>query len=107
MLEIKNLTVAVGKRLILRGLNLKMDAGQVHVIMGPNGAGKSTLAKVLAGHPAYEVIEGQVLFRGQDLLEMEPEERAHAGLFHEFPVSSRNSRSEYSSVSENSIEFQS
>lgn len=84
MLEIENLTATVEGKLILKGLNLKIKAGEIHAIMGPNGAGKSTLAKILAGHPAYEVTDGRVLFKDQDLLELEPEERAHLGLFMSF-----------------------
>src|SRR5690242_5650650 len=84
MLEITDITVEVEKKLILKNFNLKIGAGEVHAIMGPNGAGKSTLAKILAGHPAYDVVSGRVWFEGQDLLEMEPEERAHAGLFMSF-----------------------
>ena len=81
MLEISNLTATVGEKDILKGINLTVNAGEVHAIMGPNGSGKSTLAQVLAGHPSYEVTGGTVLFEGEDLLELEPEERAHKGVF--------------------------
>lgn len=84
MLEIKNLAVSVDSKSILRGFSLTINAGEIHAIMGPNGAGKSTLAKVLAGHPSYEVTEGEILFLGKDLLELDPEERAHLGLFMSF-----------------------
>lgn len=84
MLEIKNLHAQIDGVAILKGLNLIVKAGEIHAIMGPNGAGKSTFAKILAGHPAYEVTEGSIYFRGQDLLELEPEERVHAGLFMSF-----------------------
>ena len=84
MLEIKNLTVTIDGKAILKGFSLKVNAGEIHAIMGPNGAGKSTLAKVLAGHPAYEITGGEIWFKGQDLLELEPEERAHLGLFMSF-----------------------
>lgn len=83
-MEIKNLSVAVDQKEILRGINLCIQKGQIHAIMGPNGSGKSTLAKVLAGHPAYEVTSGQALFEGQNILELDPEERAHLGLFMSF-----------------------
>jgi Fe-S cluster assembly ATP-binding protein len=81
MLEIKNLSVEVDGRKILDGLNLAVDAGKVHAIMGPNGSGKSTLAYVLAGKADYAVTDGEVLFDGQDMLAMEPDERAAKGLF--------------------------
>lgn len=84
MLNIKNLTVAIDGTAILKGVNLHIQRGEIHAIMGPNGAGKSTLAKVLAGHPAYEVTDGEIWFKGQNLVELEPEERAHLGLFMSF-----------------------
>jgi Fe-S cluster assembly ATP-binding protein len=88
MLEIKNLHATVDGKPILKGLDLTVDAGEVHAVMGPNGAGKSTLSYVLAGRDGYEVTEGQVLYKGQDLLALEPEERAAAGLFlaFQYPV---------------------
>ena len=76
MLEVKNLHARAGKRQILKGIDLSVRTGQVHALMGPNGSGKSTLANVLAGRDDYEVTEGKVTLNGQDLLEMEPEERA-------------------------------
>ena len=84
MISIEDLHVEVEGVEIIKGLNLMVEKGQVHAIMGPNGAGKSTLAKVLAGHPAYEITKGKVTFDGQDLLEMEPDERCHAGFFMSF-----------------------
>ncbi len=84
MLQIKNLTATVDGKPILKGVNLEVKAGEIHAIMGPNGAGKSTLAKVLAGHPAYEVTGGEVWFKGQNLLDLEPENRSHLGLFMSF-----------------------
>src|SRR6516165_2223211 len=88
MLEIKNLHASVGGNEILRGIDLTVKAGEVHAIMGPNGSGKSTLAQVLAGREAYEITEGQVLYEGKDLLDLDPEERAREGLFlaFQYPV---------------------
>ncbi len=84
MLEIKNLHAKVGNQEILKGVNLKVNAGEVHSIMGPNGSGKSTLAQVLAGRETYEVTEGEVIYEGKNLLEMAPEERAVEGVFMAF-----------------------
>ena len=84
MLEVKNLKVRVEDKEILRGVNLSVKTGEVHAIMGPNGSGKSTLARAIAGHPGYEVTEGQILYKGQDLLEMDPDERAREGVFMAF-----------------------
>jgi Fe-S cluster assembly ATP-binding protein len=88
ILEIKNLHAQVEGKKILKGVDLVIRAGEVHAVMGPNGSGKSTLAAVLAGREEYEVTEGQVLYKGQDLLDMDPEERARAGLFlaFQYPV---------------------
>lgn len=84
MLEIKNLYVSIKGKEILKGFTLVVKAGEIHVLMGPNGAGKSTLAKVIAGHPHYEVTGGEILFEGQNILELSPEERAKLGLFMSF-----------------------
>ncbi len=84
MLEIKNLHVSVSGQEILKGVNLTVNAGEVHSIMGPNGSGKSTLAQVLAGRDSYEVTEGSITYLGKDLLELEPEERACEGIFMAF-----------------------
>ena len=88
LLEVQNLSASADEKQILKGLSLTVNAGEVHAIMGPNGSGKSTFAQVLAGHPAYEVTAGTVTFDGQDLLDMEAEERAWAGLFlaFQYPV---------------------
>ena len=90
MLEIKNLHAKVeGEDIeILKGVNLTINAGEIHAIMGPNGSGKSTLSKIVAGHPEYEVTDGEILFNGEDILEMDADERAHLGLFlaFQYPV---------------------
>ena len=88
LLEIKDLHATIDGTEILRGVDLVVNAGEIHAVMGPNGSGKSTLAKVLAGHPAYEVTSGEVLYRGQNLLELEPDERSRAGIFlaFQYPV---------------------
>ncbi len=90
VLEIKNLHAVVeGEDIeILKGVNLKVNAGEIHAIMGPNGSGKSTLAKVVSGHPEYEVTEGQIIFEGEDITELDADERAHLGLFlaFQYPV---------------------
>ena len=84
MLEIRNLHASIAGKEILKGINLHIGAGETHAIMGPNGAGKSTLSAVLTGNPAYTVTEGEVIFRGKDLLSMSPEVRAREGLFLSF-----------------------
>ncbi|MDZ8051972.1 MAG: Fe-S cluster assembly ATPase SufC [Aulosira sp. ZfuVER01] len=81
VLSVKDLTATVDGTPILKGVNLEVRAGEIHAIMGPNGSGKSTFSKVLAGHPAYQVTGGEVIFQGQNLLELEPEERARTGVF--------------------------
>src|SRR5436189_6169890 len=84
MLEIRNLYASVDGNEILKGIDLKVNRGEVHAIMGPNGSGKSTLARVLAGHPEYEVTAGEVVYEGRDLLAMDPETRAREGVFMAF-----------------------
>ena len=88
MLEVKNLQARVGENQILKGIDLKINAGEVHAIMGPNGSGKSTLAQVLAGRESYDITAGSVLYEGQDLLDLSPEERVHEGFFlaFQYPV---------------------
>jgi Fe-S cluster assembly ATP-binding protein len=88
LLKINNLKVGIEDKLIIKGLNLTINLGEVHAIMGPNGTGKSTLANVLAGKPGYDVLEGEIIFMGKNLLEMEPEERAREGIFlaFQYPV---------------------
>ena len=88
LLEVRGLTASVAGVEILKGIDLNVRAGEVHAIMGPNGSGKSTFAKVLAGHPAYDVTSGEVLFEGKNLFDLTPEERARAGLFlgFQYPV---------------------
>jgi Fe-S cluster assembly ATP-binding protein len=81
VLSVRNLTANVDGTPILKGVNLEVRSGEIHAIMGPNGSGKSTFSKVLAGHPAYQVTGGEVIFQGQSLLELEPEERARSGVF--------------------------
>jgi Fe-S cluster assembly ATP-binding protein len=83
-LEIRNLYVRAGEKEILRGLDLTVGKGEIHALMGPNGSGKSTLANVIMGHPGLEVTAGQILFKGEDITEAEPDERARAGLFMAF-----------------------
>src|SRR5436309_6280570 len=83
-LEIRNLHVRAGEKQILRGLELTVSKGEIHALMGPNGSGKSTLANVIMGHPNLEVTEGQILFKGEDITEAEPDERARMGLFMAF-----------------------
>src|SRR5436309_5740953 len=83
-LEIRNLHVRAGDKQILRGLDLVVDKGEIHALMGPNGSGKSTLANAIMGHPGFEATQGQILFRGQDVTQIEPDERARLGLFMAF-----------------------
>ena len=88
LLEIRNLSAGIAGKQILRGVNLTVNAGEVHAVMGPNGSGKSTLAQVLAGRKTFNVTGGEVIYNGQNLLAMEPEERAHEGIFlaFQYPV---------------------
>jgi len=81
ILEIKNLRTSINENEILKDLNLTINKGEIHAIMGPNGSGKSTFSKVVAGHPAYEVIGGDILFKGSTILNLDPEERSHLGIF--------------------------
>ncbi len=81
LLEIKDLKVSINDNEILKNFNLTINKGEIHAIMGPNGSGKSTFSKVLAGHPAYSVLDGDIFFKGLSILELEPEERSHLGIF--------------------------
>lgn len=81
LLEIKDLQVSINENEILKDLNLTINKGEIHAIMGPNGSGKSTFSKVLAGHPAYSVLNGEILFKGSSILDIDPEERSHLGIF--------------------------
>ena len=81
LLEVKGLEVSINENEILKGLNLTIRKGEIHAIMGPNGSGKSTFSKVLAGHPAYEVLAGDISFKGSSILDLEPEDRSHLGIF--------------------------
>ena len=81
ILEIKDLKACINDNEILKNLNLKVCKGEIHAIMGPNGSGKSTFSKVLAGHPSYSVLSGDILFKGSSILDIEPEERSHLGIF--------------------------
>ena len=81
LLEIKDLEVTINENQILKKLNLTVNKGEIHAIMGPNGSGKSTFSKVLAGHPAYSVIDGEILFKGSSIIDFEPDDRSHLGIF--------------------------
>ena len=81
LLEIKNLKVSINENEILKDFNLKINKGEIHAIMGPNGSGKSTFSKVLAGHPAYSILNGDIIFKGLSILDLDPEERSHLGIF--------------------------
>ena len=81
ILEIKNLRASINENEILKDLNLQIRKGEIHAIMGPNGSGKSTFSKILAGHPAYQVLGGEILFKGSSILNLDPEERSHLGIF--------------------------
>ena len=81
ILEVKNLHVSINETPILKNLNLKINKGEIHAIMGPNGSGKSTFSKVLAGHPTYSVLDGEIYFKGASILSLEPDQRSHLGIF--------------------------
>lgn len=88
MLEVKNLYATINDIEILKGINLSIHAGEIHAIMGPNGSGKSTFSKVLAGHPSYEITSGEILYKGENICDIDPETRSHKGLFlaFQYPV---------------------
>jgi Fe-S cluster assembly ATP-binding protein len=88
MLEVKNLYATINEIEILKGINLSINAGEIHAIMGPNGSGKSTFSKVLAGHPSYEITSGEILYKGENICDIGPETRSHKGLFlaFQYPV---------------------
>ena len=88
MLEVKNLHATINDIEILKGINLLVNAGEIHAIMGPNGSGKSTFSKVLAGHPSYEITSGEILYKGENICDIDPETRSHKGLFlaFQYPV---------------------
>jgi Fe-S cluster assembly ATP-binding protein len=81
LLEVKNLHVSINDNEILKNFNLTINQGEIHAIMGPNGSGKSTFSKVLAGHPSYSILDGDIFFKGSSILELEPEQRSHLGIF--------------------------
>ena len=81
ILEIKKLKAAINENEILKNLDLTINKGEIHAIMGPNGSGKSTFSKVIAGHPAYEILDGEIIFKGSNINDLDPEERSHLGLF--------------------------
>lgn len=81
LLEVKNLHVSINENEILKDFNLTINQGEIHAIMGPNGSGKSTFSKVLTGHPSYSVLDGEIFFKGSSILELEPEQRSHLGIF--------------------------
>ena len=83
-LEIRNLRVRAGEKEILQGVDLSVDQGEIHALMGPNGSGKSTLANAIMGHPGLEVTEGEIIFRGEDITDSDPDERSRLGLFMAF-----------------------
>ena len=88
LLEIKNLKVSIENNIILKNLNIEIKEGEIHAIMGPNGSGKSTFSKVIAGHPAYKILDGDIVFKGLSIIESSPEERLHMGIFlaFQYPV---------------------
>ena len=81
LLEIQNLKVSINENEILKNLNLTINKGEIHAIMGTNGSGKSTLSKIIAGHPSYSVLDGDIIYSGKSILNLEPEERSHLGIF--------------------------